>query len=70
MAKNSPCYKCDKRYPGCHGKCNIYQLYSKNISVINRGNDSLKNDLLSESSFIGCRRPKPTNACKGRINKL
>lgn len=70
MAENAPCYKCNKRYPGCHGKCDIYQCYSKNISVINRGNDNLKNNLLSESSFINYRSPKSTNACKNRINKL
>lgn len=30
MAKEKvPCYKCDKRHPGCHGSCDDYKKYHK-----------------------------------------
>lgn len=28
---DSPCYKCSLRYLGCHGKCEKYQEYKKEL---------------------------------------
>ena len=27
--KNSPCYGCEKREPGCHGRCDAYSAFLK-----------------------------------------
>lgn len=27
MAVMSPCYKCEKRYPGCHSHCDDYKAW-------------------------------------------
>ena len=32
----SPCYKCEKRYPGCHSRCDVYIAFREKKDEENR----------------------------------
>lgn len=34
----NPCYMCPKREPGCHGRCEAYQTWSRERQEINQMN--------------------------------
>lgn len=33
MAGKGPCYGCEKRYPGCHGKCEDYKEWRSDFDA-------------------------------------
>lgn len=33
---NAPCYKCEKREPGCHSKCHAYREFRTKLDDINK----------------------------------
>lgn len=44
-----PCYKCDDRYPGCHGYCEKYLEYRKKLDEVNekaRLDNEMRNSII------------------------
>lgn len=39
----APCKGCEKRYPGCHDKCEGYQAYAKDREQIRANRTKLNN---------------------------
>ena len=35
MGNNAPCYKCQRRAPGCHGGCREYIEFKESVEKIN-----------------------------------
>ncbi len=56
MSLKSKCYKCEKRYVGCHSNCNDYKEYRKALDVINIRRNKIKED---ERMAWRCNHGKP-----------
>lgn len=53
--ENSPCHYCQKRFPGCHGKCKDYKIFHE-------GREKVRQKRLQEMITI----PKPNYKKKPR----
>jgi len=45
----TPCFECEERYLGCHGKCEKYQSFTKERN----GNKKLRDELFASQMFYG-----------------
>lgn len=36
---NNSCYECQKRHPGCHGRCSIYRKYRNEINKVKKNRE-------------------------------
>ena len=59
----SPCYKCEQRYPGCHGKCAGYNEWKE---YIDRGKGSWPSD--GDADGYEANRTMKQRAYRRRVN--
>ncbi len=57
------CYGCDKRYPGCHGKCEAYKALRAEIDAENERKRKIKE---TERSFGNLEYERWHNKRKGK----
>lgn len=45
----TPCFECEERYLGCHGKCEKYQAFTKERN----NNKKIRDELFASQMFYG-----------------
>ena len=53
MITDTPCYNCEDRYAGCHGKCDNYKKFKENLEEDKRLKRETKKSIRQFYSPIG-----------------